>query len=842
MDDYSLKSPDFSFCHNNFELDAWVSAVQRSISQDIFASMLNNLLICRDVYSIIRLENALRDRNIAIPDDIDVTLGYYHARALMLLFMPARAVAILKDLAPRAACISSNAEQVKLSILLAGCQLKAGHVEAGLETLAEAEQRWPDDDRIIFARLELLARSDPGAALALLRRLEADPTRVGFLSQRQILRGDVLISAGLSGDIPVEALATPIDDLSNLHALVNVHAGQRNRVAWADAMTRYLKLTSRSDLGVCLPTDGSILTAFGRGTSPARSIDSPVARLAVIMYVHNAAGTLLAAISSVLAQSYEAFRLVIVDDGSTDGSGAIMRAIAATDPRISIIENPVSLGLYRAKNLALRLVASDIYTFHDAETWMHPERLDRAMSLIISNPRLVCVYSQGVRIDLRGQLASVPRLNQASVLVTRCVLDEVGDFDWVRSCGDAEFEWRLRAHYGSAAIAASPDVMTVGLGLGADSGSDGFVGSALQAAYAEGFVRWHLDTPTPRMTADIAGEPRAFPAPPDLTVLPSAEEDADPFARAEALAAQRGAPPIVVWWPMNLPVGRNWGDKLNAPLVAMLAERPVINARHPDAAGLTPIHFVIGSGLRLAGAEAVAWGTGFIGRDNALRIPVEKIHAVRGPLTAERIVEAGGASGLPMGDPALLLPLFYNPDVAPRYDIGIIQHFREAGTEPLPRLPAGLSVRLIDITGGIKAVIDAVLSCRRILSSSLHGLIVGHAYGVPATWLKISDRPLGDDFKFHDYWASIGRSDVFPVEARDGALIDPEAGVSTPGEAKVDLFALLAACPFIDEPRRQVLIATAKARASGRTVLSWHAGLQSVASSDAVPSQDRRND
>ncbi|WP_156383835.1 hypothetical protein [Methylobacterium sp. Leaf456] len=135
-------------------------------------------------------------------------------------------------------------------------------------------------------------------------------------------------------------------------------------------------------------------------------------------------------------------------------------------------------------------------------------------------------------------------------------------------------------------------------------------------------------------------------------------------------------------------------------------------------------------------------------------------------------------------------------------------------------------------------MIDAVLSCRRILSSSLHGLILAHAYGIPATWLKISDRPLGDDFKFRDYWASIGRDDVSPVEARGGALIDPEAGVSTPGEARVDLFALLAACPFLDEPRRRDLIAVAKARTGDRTVLGWHAGLR-AARPGAAPPQTR---
>ena len=42
-------------------------------------------------------------------------------------------------------------------------------------------------------------------------------------------------------------------------------------------------------------------------------------------------------------------------------------------------------------------------------------------------------------------------------------------------------------------------------------------------------------------------------------------------------------------------------------------------------------------------------------------------------------------------------------------------------------------------------------------------MIAAHAYGRRAYWLKASDLPLGDDFKFRDYWASIGHADYEPV-------------------------------------------------------------------------------
>lgn len=54
------------------------------------------------------------------------------------------------------------------------------------------------------------------------------------------------------------------------------------------------------------------------------------------------------------------------------------------------------------------------------------------------------------------------------------------------------------------------------------------------------------------------------------------------------------------------------------------------------------------------------------------------------------------------------------------------------------------------------AVVDRIRACRVILSSSLHGLVVAHAYGIPAAWVQFSDKLSGDGSKFRDHAASIG--------------------------------------------------------------------------------------
>ena len=78
----------------------------------------------------------------------------------------------------------------------------------------------------------------------------------------------------------------------------------------------------------------------------------------------------------------------------------------------------------------------------------------------------------------------------------------------------------------------------------------------------------------------------------------------------------------------------------------------------------------------------------------------------------------------------------------------------------MPRLKGrwrdSAQLQLIDIQDPIETVIDRIASCDCIASSSLHGLIVSHAYGVPAVWIKFRDLPSGDDVKFHDYYLSLG--------------------------------------------------------------------------------------
>jgi len=211
----------------------------------------------------------------------------------------------------------------------------------------------------------------------------------------------------------------------------------------------------------------------------------------------------------------------------------------------------------------------------------------------------------------------------------------------------------------------------------------------------------------------------------------------------------------------------NFGDFIGPYLISKITNKPVLNVRLFQHSGI----MAVGSIAHMVDRKnMVMWGSGLMYpltdekiRDFKRYNP--EILSVRGMETAKLLLEAG--IDVPnhsfYGDPALIMPLFYKPSVSSPKKIGICPHYVH---KPyfLKNIFIKNSLKIIDVQQDVETVVDSISSSSVCISTSLHGLIIAQAYGIPWVWLEISDNPLfGKDFKFKDFFSTLNKSQVSHV-------------------------------------------------------------------------------
>ncbi len=211
------------------------------------------------------------------------------------------------------------------------------------------------------------------------------------------------------------------------------------------------------------------------------------------------------------------------------------------------------------------------------------------------------------------------------------------------------------------------------------------------------------------------------------------------------------------WWGGDIKgESKNFGDLLSLYLTKKISGKKVISIEHPSRGPYKHFfknYICIGSIIAAASKKSVIWGSGIIHKNQ--HIENAKFAAVRGPRTRQRILELGYSCPEIYGDPAILLPDYYNPQIKKQYKIGIIPHYVDY-EEIKKFIKNSNDINVIDlVTRNIEDVVDEILKCEAIVSSSLHGVIVGQAYNIPSLWVKFSNKLGGDNVKFFDYFESM---------------------------------------------------------------------------------------
>jgi len=179
----------------------------------------------------------------------------------------------------------------------------------------------------------------------------------------------------------------------------------------------------------------------------------------------------------------------------------------------------------------------------------------------------------------------------------------------------------------------------------------------------------------------------------------------------------------------------------------------------------------IGSILHYARDGDCLWGTGNLGfiPDKKMKFTDLDCRSVRGPKTREYLLSRGIQCPEIYGDPALLMPLFYNENLLTKEkatrDFIIIPHLSDDLS-----LYSDYEEHLLFSDMYPLEFTSKLLEAKMVVSSSLHGIIIAEAYGIPAVYFRGSKKDEDNDFKYHDYYLGTERKNYQFYDSIDAAL------------------------------------------------------------------------
>lgn len=236
------------------------------------------------------------------------------------------------------------------------------------------------------------------------------------------------------------------------------------------------------------------------------------------------------------------------------------------------------------------------------------------------------------------------------------------------------------------------------------------------------------------------------------------------------------------YWDSRIEMGDsfpyNLGDNLSEPIVEWMLRRKGLKLDSEiNFEGLRHL-YAIGSVISLGYQNATIWGSGILQPLSSVRKFLHSsicrkldIRAVRGPLTRDLMLELGHKCPEVYGDPALLMPLIYQPqNNIKRNRYLIIPHFSK---EKEYRHKVGDSHIGSMITKDYTGLLDKICTSEKVISGSMHGIILAEAYGIPSIFLR--DRAACKDFKYKDYYLSTNREFRYATSLEEAIDMEPMA-------------------------------------------------------------------
>lgn len=194
----------------------------------------------------------------------------------------------------------------------------------------------------------------------------------------------------------------------------------------------------------------------------------------VVIPVFNGAETVESAVASIQAQTLRDIRIIVVNDGSTDGTQAIVERLAAADGRV-VLHNRPNGGIVDALNAGLAACTAELVARHDADDLAVPDRFEKQLEWLRSHPECSAVSGSVIHIDEAGRelgptvvmsspdradpLAypqQEPYLIHPFLMMRRAAVDAVGGYRYVFHAEDTDLYWRLQE---TGQLANMPDLL-----------------------------------------------------------------------------------------------------------------------------------------------------------------------------------------------------------------------------------------------------------------------------------------------------------------------------------------------------------------------------------------------
>ena len=144
--------------------------------------------------------------------------------------------------------------------------------------------------------------------------------------------------------------------------------------------------------------------------------------VSVVLPVYNGERHLAEALDSVLAQTFTDFEFLIIDDGSTDGSPALLEAYAKRDSRVRVHRHPVNSGITATLNTGCRLARGRFVAITNQDDVCLPQRLEKQLAYLEAHPDVSLLGGAAVLINEEGRFLRIKQYPADPALATWSML------------------------------------------------------------------------------------------------------------------------------------------------------------------------------------------------------------------------------------------------------------------------------------------------------------------------------------------------------------------------------------------------------------------------------------